>query len=124
MDQNRRARAAEPAYEPVHPGDVVPMTVAEDDHVDIAGREVKAAHVLDQPVRRATRIEEHVRLAAALVDGHERGEAVLGAQRVVGVAADVQSRREARRGRHRRPLGGTLIREQRVGHVVHERGQP
>lgn len=98
------------------------MTVAEDDDLDVAGGQAEPAHVLDQPLRRSPRIEEHARPPAGLLNRHEREEPMLGAQGVVGVAAHVESRRQARRGRHRRPLGGTLIRQQRVRHVVHERG--
>ena len=53
--------------QPVHAGDMVPVAVAEDDDVDVAGSEVEPAHVLHQPVGRAAGVEEHAGLRSPLV---------------------------------------------------------
>jgi hypothetical protein len=58
MDQHRHIRAPQLRNEPVHPGRVVPVTVAEHDDVDTAPGDVKPPHVLDESVRRDSRVEQ------------------------------------------------------------------
>ena len=85
--------------------------------------ELEPAHVLDQPVGRDSRVEQDPGRPAGLLDRHEAGEPVLGAQRVGRPAALEEARRNAGVGgeRERRPLGRALVDEQQVGHVVDQR---
>ena len=87
VDQDGHVGPAELAHQPVHTRDVIPMTVAEDDDVDVGGGQVEPAHVLDEAVGRPAGVEEQAGLSVALGDRHQRGEPVLGAERVVGVTA-------------------------------------
>lgn len=122
VDQDGHVRAPEFAHQPVHARDVIPMTVAEHDGVDVTGRQVEPAHVLHEAVGCPAGVEENAGLPVALCDCHEHGEPVLGAQRVIGVTAREEGCRHPWRGRHGGPLRWTLVGEQRVGDVVHERG--
>ena len=91
VDQHGHVRAPEPSHQPVHARDVIPVTVAEHDDVDVGGRQSQAAHVLHEAVGRPSRVEEDARLPVPLGDGHER--------------ARTRARRAARR-RCPRPRGG------------------
>jgi hypothetical protein len=122
VDQDGHVRAPELADQAVHARDVIPMTVAEDDDVDVSGGQLEPAHVLHEAVGGPTGVEEHAGLTVALGDCHQRGEPVLGTQRVVGVTACEEGCRHPWRGPHRGPLCRTFVGEQRVGHVVHQRG--
>ena len=122
VDQNGHVPAPELAHQTIHARGVVPMTVAEHDDVDVAGRQLEPAHVLDEAVRRPARIEQHAGLPIALCDRHQRGEPVLGAQRVIGLTAREKARRHPWRGRHGGPSRRTLVGKERVGHVVHQHG--
>jgi len=124
MDEDGNVGPAELPDQPVHPGGVIPVTVAQHDHVDVARRDLQPAHVLDQAVRCPSGIEQDPRLAVALGDRHQTREAVLGPQGVARPASFDESRRHPglRPQPHRRPLRRTLVDEQHVGHVVDQRG--
>ena len=121
VDQHRQVRPAQPAHQPVHPGGVVPVAVAQHDDVDVAGREAEPAHVLDQAVGR---------------DPASNRTRVVAAAFVIVTRQRSRARRAARRpcppSRAGRDRGGgaasglgpsrALVGQQRVGHVVHQRG--
>src|SRR4051812_6528030 len=106
---------------PCIPPDVVEVPVTEDDRLDVARRELQAPHVLDDPVGRDAGVEQDGVPAVAPGQRDERGEAVLGAQRVERLAAVEHGSRDARARAERWPLCGPLVVEQDVRDVVDER---
>ena len=121
MDQHRHAGAAERADEPVHARRVVPVPVAEDDDVDVGRVDPEPAHVVHEAVRRPAGVEQNARVATVLRDRDECREAVLRAQGVVALSSLDEPCRHARPARHRRSQRRSLVRQQRVGHVVDQR---
>ena len=82
MDEHWEVATSELPRDPLHPGDVVPVAVAEHDRLDLSRRELEPAHVLDNTVRRDAGIEEDRPLATAGRYANERREARFGDQRV------------------------------------------
>ena len=82
MDEHRKARTPDFLRNSLHPGDVVPVPVAEDDRLDVLRRELEPTHVLHHASGSDARVEEDRPFAPAGRDSHERREARLGDQRV------------------------------------------
>ena len=121
-----RFAASELLRDSLHPGDVVPVTVAEHDRLDLSRRDLEPAHVLDDTGRRDAGVEEDRPLAAAGRHANERREARLGDQRI-GQAVVGDSRGHARPCEVVKPGRALHVlrrEEQRVGHVVHQDRDP
>ena len=103
MDHHRQLRASERSDQPLHPGHVVPVSVAEHDHLDVGRRDPEPAHVLDHPVRRHAGVEQQRSLAPGLLDPHQRREARLGDQRVGHAVAGDSPARARSEGRPSAP---------------------
>ena len=92
MDHHGQAGASQHARQAFHPRDVIPVTVAEHDHLDVGGGEAEPAHVLDHSVRRDAGIEQQRSLPPVLRDPDQRGEAGFRDQRVGDAALRTDSR--------------------------------
>jgi hypothetical protein len=82
MDEHRKARAPDFLGDSLHPGDVVPVPVTQDDRLDVLRRELEPTHVLDHAGGSDARVEEDRPFAPAGRDSDESREAWLGDQRV------------------------------------------
>ncbi len=80
VDEYGKVPSSELLRDSLHPGDVVPVTVAEHDRLDVSRQDLEPAHVLDDTGRRHARVEEDRPLATAGRDANERREARLGDQ--------------------------------------------
>jgi hypothetical protein len=80
MDHDRQSGRAEHPHQPLDPRHVIPMTVAEHDHLDLGRIDREPAHVLHHPVRRHPGVEQQRSLAACRLDPHQRRESRLGDQ--------------------------------------------
>ena len=111
------------AHESVHPGGVIPVTVAQHDDVDVTRVELESAHVLHQAVRRDSGVEQNRGCPVRFRHPHQAREAMLGSQEVARLVALEEARRDFRVGGERQgsSLGGTVVCEQQVGRVVDQR---
>ena len=66
MDYDREPGATKHPRESLHPGDVIPMAVAEHDHLDLPGVDAQPAHVLDHPVPGHAGVEQERPFAPGL----------------------------------------------------------
>ena len=57
VDQYRKIASSELLRESLHPGDVVPVTVAQDNCLDVSRQDLQPAHVLGHSGRRHTCVE-------------------------------------------------------------------
>ena len=126
VDEHGEVPSSELLRDSLHSGDVVPVTVAEHDRLDVSGRELEPVHVLDDTGRGDACVEEDRPLAAAGRHANERREARLGNQRV-GQPVVGEGRGDARLRELVKPGHSLdLVRreEQRVGQVVHQDRDP
>jgi hypothetical protein len=121
MDENGQVHCAQPPDQPVQARQVVEVAVAADDDLDAGRVDVKAAHVLHDTVGACPGIEKDPVLAAVLGHGHQHREAVLGEQRLGGLASLHGRHGAPVRRHHGRPARGPLVGHEDVGHVVHQR---
>jgi hypothetical protein len=124
VDDHRQVRAAEGVDQTVQAGGMVEVAVAEDDGLQVFGREAHPPHVLHESIRHGTRVVEDAALLDALPDGDQQREPMLRSRRVKRLATFQERGRYAGRltaaeaETFRRPL----VLEKRVGHVVDEGG--
>jgi hypothetical protein len=80
VEEYGKVPSSELLRDSLHPGDVVPVTVAEHDRLDVSRQDLEPAHVLDDTGRRHACVEEDRPLATAGRHANERREAGLGDQ--------------------------------------------
>src|ERR1700722_18594224 len=80
MDDHRDVGPPDLAHEAVQASRVVEVTVAQHDRLDVAGRQLEEAHVVNEAVRADAGVEQHAARSTAGREGDERREAVLTAE--------------------------------------------
>ena len=104
---------------------MVPVAVAEDDHLDVAGGDPQPPHVLDHSPRGHAGVEQKHALALALAEADERREARFCDQRVGYAALRARARVGPRDSAQQRPRSvdprdPLLVHQERIGQVVDE----
>src|SRR3972149_6673494 len=82
VDDHRQVGPPEGAGEAIEAGGVVEVAVAEDDDLDVLGRQAEPAHVFDEPVGSEAGVEQQTAGLTRRLDGHGGGGPALGAEGV------------------------------------------
>jgi hypothetical protein len=120
MDDDRQFDGTQLADQPVHASDMLKVAVAQDHRLDIPGRELEPPHVLHQPIRGDSSVEQQSVLPPTAHDAHQRREAVFGTQRVERFAQVEHRCRHPRFRADHRVSRWTIVDQQHVDHVVHQ----